>query len=100
MSLFAILKPRNKPVVITIDLIKIMFYHSFVRVYAVGVGRLTKNREVIMNYIIYESKCPDCGNVDRLSKEETERTVHCQACYKHYDYLENDFLKGYTVLKE
>ena len=45
---------------------------------------------------VHESKCPNCGNVDILSKEETERRLHCQACYNHYDYSENDFIKGYT----
>ncbi len=47
-----------------------------------------------------ESKCPNCTNVDRLTKEETERKVHCQCCYHHYDYMENDYIKGYTVNKE
>ncbi len=35
---------------------------------------------------MFESKCPECGNIDNLTKEETQRTVHCQICYKHYEY--------------
>lgn len=35
---------------------------------------------------LYKSKCPECGNVDNLTKKETQRTVHCQTCYKHYEF--------------
>lgn len=34
----------------------------------------------------YKSKCPECGNVDGLTKEETEKPVYCQRCYLRYEY--------------
>lgn len=35
-----------------------------------------------------ESKCPECGNVDRLTEKESKKIVHCQRCYYHYEYGE------------
>jgi predicted Zn-ribbon and HTH transcriptional regulator len=35
---------------------------------------------------LYPSKCPECGNVDNLTEDETKKTVHCQRCYRHYEY--------------
>lgn len=43
-------------------------------------------REILSE--LFESKCPECGNVDRLMRRETETTVHCQRCYHHYEYKE------------
>jgi hypothetical protein len=37
----------------------------------------------------YQSKCPECGNVDILNELETKKTVHYQRCYHHYSYLIN-----------
>lgn len=39
----------------------------------------------------YSSKCPKCENIDNLTKEETNRKVHCQRCYHHYDYEKSCF---------
>ena len=36
--------------------------------------------------VMFKSKCPKYLNIDRLTKEETKRTVHCQVCYEHYKY--------------
>lgn len=33
----------------------------------------------------YESECPECGNVDKLTERELAQ-VHCQRCYHHYAY--------------
>ena len=37
---------------------------------------------------LYETKCPKCGNVDRVTKEETIGKIHCQTCYHHYNFGE------------
>ncbi|MFO1442931.1 hypothetical protein KDN24_06835 [Bacillus sp. Bva_UNVM-123] len=36
----------------------------------------------------FQSKCPECGNIDILSEWETKKKIHCQRCYRHYDYKE------------
>lgn len=41
-----------------------------------------------MKEAFYQSKCPQCGNIDVLSEREIKRTVHCQCCYFHYEYSE------------
>lgn len=38
----------------------------------------------------YNSECPKCGNVDRLTERETKKIVHCQLCYHHYEYKEDE----------
>jgi DNA-directed RNA polymerase subunit M/transcription elongation factor TFIIS len=38
----------------------------------------------------FQSKCPECGNIDILNDYETQNIVHCQRCYHHYDYKIND----------
>jgi transcription elongation factor Elf1 len=44
-----------------------------------------------------KSKCPKCGNINILTEQEAEKTMHCQRCYNHYDLgltrvFEPDFL--------
>lgn len=38
----------------------------------------------------YSSKCPKCGNIDRLTEKELKSVVHCQRCYHHYEYKETE----------
>ena len=49
-----------------------------------------------MREAMFQSKCPKCGNVDILTEKETKRIVHCQTCYNHYEYRDNNLFKGYT----
>lgn len=44
----------------------------------------------------YQSKCPQCGNVDIISESETTKEVHCQCCYHHYDFKIADIKRRIT----
>lgn len=47
---------------------------------------------------LYKSTCPECGNIDMLREHETKRIVHCQRCYKHYDYKqEGTYFRGFKT---
>lgn len=42
---------------------------------------------------MFQSKCPQCGNVDIVSETEKKQPIHCQCCYHHYPYKENEYDK-------
>lgn len=49
---------------------------------------------------LFESKCPECGNVDNLTERETKKIVHCQRCYFHYEYMEDGKMNGYKIMAD
>jgi DNA-directed RNA polymerase subunit M/transcription elongation factor TFIIS len=42
-----------------------------------------------MREAMYQSKCPECGNIDIVSETESKNKIHCQRCYHHYIFLIN-----------
>lgn len=58
-------------------------------------GRWVKIHDVLGT--LYSSTCPNCGNTDRLTEEESKQIVHCQRCYRHYRF-KNCEKKGYLPM--